>query len=533
MDLAQGILIMRLLALIFSLPFLVPVPAQAQCDVVAVLPPTTEDYDRVGSILAVEGVWAFIGLHGSTNDKQGRVVVYRRGASGWALHQELFAPIPGRHPMFGNGIAVANGLLVVNERQSWVWKGQAWFPTGGMTHLFELDSAGDRWRHAGRLRPPDLGLGAYFGGSLDTDGSTVVVGHFLDSFGKDGRIEVFERAAGGWTHQRILPPDGELWFGQYCKVSGTHLTSTSHRDLGWSGRQVQTFERGTSGWKLRQRLDIPPGALGQFEPGLDGDLLAVSYHDVHNTPHNIVQFFSWNQGWWHPDGSVVGVKKWTFTSPPTVAISGNRVALGDAVDFNYPLCNGNIYCQVGSVYLLDRRRDGSWKGKRLKHPNPAYGDSFGSRVALDGDTLLAGAPNAGSQSGIAYILRIPRTKRTCASTPNSTGAPARMDLEGCASVLENDVALVATPVPDTWGLFVYGEFGAQIPWGPGFTCVGAPVRRLPLQVATGGVLRHPLELGGSPFFPGSSWHFQAWFREVPGASSAFQLSDGMRVVFEL
>lgn len=44
--------------------------------------------------------------------------------------------------------------------------------------------------------------------------------------------------------------------------------------------------------------------------------------------------------------------------------------------------------------------------------------------------------------------------------------------------------------------------------------------------------RARLDLGGGSFLPGTTWHFQAWFREAPGAGSAFQISDGLRMVIE-
>ena len=131
----------------------------------------------------------------------------------------------------------------------------------------------------------------------------------------------------------------------------------------------------------------------------------------------------------------------------------------------------------------------------------------------------------------------------CSSTPNSTGAPAVMSTNGDCIVANNNLVLMAGPVPDQFGLFFYsaGQVagGAGTPFGNGLQCVGGgpPIQRLSIETATGNVLSHQVDFTNPPaasgqITPGSTWHFQAWFRDPAAGGAFFDLSDATTVVFQ-
>ena len=71
-------------------------------------------------------------------------------------------------------------------------------------------------------------------------------------------------------------------------------------------------------------------------------------------------------------------------------------------------------------------------------------------------------------------------------------------------------------------------------------CVGAGTTglgRLAVERAdTAGRIVHPLDYdhppsGSTRIDPGSTWHFQTWFRDPMGGGAAFDTSDGMTLVF--
>ena len=88
------------------------------------------------------------------------------------------------------------------------------------------------------------------------------------------------------------------------------------------------------------------------------------------------------------------------------------------------------------------------------------------------------------------------------------------------------------------GLFYYGQDQLQQPFGNGTRCVSGPqVFRLGVETADFfGLLSHSLDNTAPPgptgqILAGSTWHFQAWFRDPAAGGAAFDLSDGYTVTF--
>ena len=127
--------------------------------------------------------------------------------------------------------------------------------------------------------------------------------------------------------------------------------------------------------------------------------------------------------------------------------------------------------------------------------------------------------------------------RSSTSTPTSTGSSAEIAGHGSASAQANDLTLVATSLPGNEpGLFYYGPGTTQVPFGNGFRCVDGPFARLPIETALGGVLVHSVDTTTPPtaqsqITAGSTWNFQAWFRDPLAGGASFNLSDGLSVVF--
>ncbi len=146
----------------------------------------------------------------------------------------------------------------------------------------------------------------------------------------------------------------------------------------------------------------------------------------------------------------------------------------------------------------------------------------------------------GHEVGIVTVysgVGAPTISAYCLSTVNSTGGSASAYMEGCTSVAANDLVLSAAPVPNQPGLFYYGPNQTQVPFGNGFRCVGGPqVFRLDVSVASGNVLSHSLDIANPPaasgqITPGSTWNFQAWFRDPAAGGAFFNLSDALSLTF--
>ena len=127
----------------------------------------------------------------------------------------------------------------------------------------------------------------------------------------------------------------------------------------------------------------------------------------------------------------------------------------------------------------------------------------------------------------------------CVAVPNSTGAGALMSASGSASVSANDLVLRCDSVPaGQFGIFYYGPNQLALPFGNGIRCVGGQAFRLGVQAAdAGGVLERVIDLSAPPepagtVNPGSTWNYQAWFRDPAGGGASFNLSDGLQISFQ-
>jgi hypothetical protein len=129
----------------------------------------------------------------------------------------------------------------------------------------------------------------------------------------------------------------------------------------------------------------------------------------------------------------------------------------------------------------------------------------------------------------------------CNTAMNSTGAGAVITGIGTPNIANNDLVLSAEPCPPGEpGLFYYGPDQIQVPFGNGIRCVGGAAgsiaRLFPFAVADAqGVLSYAVDYSSAPangpITAGSTYNFQAWFRDPAGGGSGFNLSDGLEVNF--
>jgi hypothetical protein len=125
----------------------------------------------------------------------------------------------------------------------------------------------------------------------------------------------------------------------------------------------------------------------------------------------------------------------------------------------------------------------------------------------------------------------------CSSSPNSTGAPARMSATGTSSIAAADLVLVASNIPaSTFGLFFFGTATTSQPLGNGLRCVDGIAGRFPVIGPTIGPVQtqavNPPNLpNNTNLQPGDVLHFQFWFRDTAGGGAQVDLSDGYTVTF--
>ena len=128
-----------------------------------------------------------------------------------------------------------------------------------------------------------------------------------------------------------------------------------------------------------------------------------------------------------------------------------------------------------------------------------------------------------------------------AGCANSTGVGAFLEGFNSSSVAMDDLVLRCTQLPiNQWGIIFRGTATIPaLPFGDGYRCVGGALKRFPPknsgalgEFSYGPGIVAASALGTAPILAGSTWNFQAWYRNLAGpCSNNFNLSNGLSVLF--
>jgi hypothetical protein len=247
---------------------------------------------------------------------------------------------------FGGALSTSGGTAVVGAPLA--FEGTM-MPLTGAAYVF-VESAGT-WGLQQQLNASDQTVQDYFGLSVAVDGDTAVVGA-PQGLGGLGLAYVFVRSGTSWTlQQEIQAPSGQTYFGTFLAVSGSTLLigAGSGQQLG----AVYVFMLSGGTWTQQQMLQAGDGlATDEF-----GTALAF-------------------QG-----------------STAIIGSSGANVGANSAQGAAY------VYGLSGSTFVLQQK---------LVASDGAAGDAFARAVALDGTTVLVGAPGvtvgASEGQGAVYVF---------------------------------------------------------------------------------------------------------------------------------
>lgn len=197
-----------------------------------------------------------------------------------------------------------------------------------------------------------------FGYAVAVDGDIAVVGEpygAVDGNPEQGLAHVYVRAGGSWTETQVLVADDGAasdGFGFSVSISGdTILVGAPYATVGGNGGQgaAYVFQRSGGSWSQAQKLVTAAGGASN------------------------------NFGW-----SVAVSGATAIVSAPVAPVGENAL-------------QGNA-----TVFTEDA---GSWtEGPTLVAEDGAAFATFGSSVAIDGDTLVVGANGVDSYFGAAYVF---------------------------------------------------------------------------------------------------------------------------------
>ena len=210
-----------------------------------------------------------------------------------------------------------------------------------------------------------------FGYSAAIDGDRLVLGApGVNTAGLEssGAVYIYLRTATGWEVERELEPSLPLKYGNFgdtVAISGNLLAVSSPRETARSNPftgAVYLYERGSDGiWRELQRL-------------------------ISDQPDN-------QNSWGHA---------------LTFGDGGERLVIGESSEDRRGASNNILDQDRGAVHVFVRGEDGVFSREaKLTPSDNARFAYMGTSVAIDGDTIIAGAPQRtvnGSEIGSAYVF---------------------------------------------------------------------------------------------------------------------------------
>lgn len=212
---------------------------------------------------------------------------------------------------------------------------------------------------------------------------------------------VFDADGDGWTNTTVLVPTDREAFGG-LKPSAA-LVGDRAIIGGPEAAAVYLFERADDGWIQRHRFSPDDTKAGEFGRAVAFDGERVVVGDA-NEPTTMVSYIggayvfgSDDEGWTREASLTTGNQDLFGTA---VAIDGRTVLIG--APFADPGEN-----QTGAVYVYERVGEG-WQRQAVLSPEDwsdvVYEGRFGQAVAVDGDTAVVGAPQIPRGAGRAYVF---------------------------------------------------------------------------------------------------------------------------------
>ncbi|MBK8467295.1 MAG: hypothetical protein IPL32_15870 [Chloracidobacterium sp.] len=325
----------------------------------------------------------------------------------------LFTNVDDR---FGWDVAISGDTAVVGAYQA---SRDATTATG-IAYVFVLQ--GGVWTLQIRLFPGSNGINdEQYGTSVAISGNTVAVGAPHTKFDNSvagqvhGAVYVYTRSGNVWTFQQLIRAADTakgLTFGESVALEGDQLVVGASRrypqlpPAQTPAAGVYSFVRVGNTWAQQQKLTCSNCLGFGQEVVLEGNtLLAPSKNTVIGTsagPGLVMAYTRIGSSWGAPQQLVP-------KDPSVNSCFGSSVAVsGDIAVFGADAGRCNSTQLPGSAYIFTRA-SGSWSQFQKVNASDGYNnDNFGRAVAIEGETIVIGAPGdegpGSTVEGAAYVF---------------------------------------------------------------------------------------------------------------------------------
>ena len=369
-----------------------------------------------GEGVAISGDTAIVGAWRSpSQDNRGAAYAYFRNGTSWTQQQKIL-PNAGvvNNQRFGFAVGVQVSLIgsiaVVGAPGENFNQGAAYVFT----------RSGNQWFQQQRLTASDAALGDQFGSSIAISGNTVVVGAWMGTVGansRQGSAYVFTRTGATWTQQqKLIASDGitnDLFGGSIAIAGDTAVVGARQDFAAPNGTgKAYVFVRSGNVWTQQQALTAADAISGDVFGNAvainsNADTIVVGAYkknDISNPSRGAVYVFVRSGNTWSQQQKLLNS---LGQLPGQSGEFGEAVAVdGDTIVAGAPMLDGFVPTRRGVVYVFDRSGT-SWTEKEA-FTSPVTLSNLGSSVSLSGDSFIASAPGekVGSNQGqgSAYVF---------------------------------------------------------------------------------------------------------------------------------
>ena len=395
--------------------------------------------------IALDGDTMVVGARGEAGG--GAVYIYGRnegGAENWGLVKRLVSEDAAEGDRFGGAVALSEDLLAVgatgdDDINPSVAPGTTKLDASGSVYLFERDSGGpNEWGQVAKLVASNGEIFENFGFSVSLSGNLLAVGSWTEEvvvgsgetqtqrIGVDsGSSYVFERNpdTGAWTEQVFIDsPRGPLNttgvlsdnYARRVAISGENFVVGASEEDANDGDQGSAYvysrnEGGPNQWGLVITLRASDGArFDRFgrSIAIDGDTIVVGAtgDDDRGAGSGTAFVFERSDGQWMETAKLSAGDGTGFEKfGEAVAIDGNTIVVG-APD------EDERGSKAGALYVFQRGETGQWQqAAKITSSDGVADDRFGLVVDVEGLSAIGAAPKrdgAGEDSGVAFLYRL-------------------------------------------------------------------------------------------------------------------------------
>lgn len=286
----------------------------------------------------------------------------------------------------------------------------------GAAYVYAPTGPGGSWEHQQKLKPASLEQRDRFGTAMDLAGSTLVVGAPGEAGAlqfSSGKVYVFDEvAAGQWSEVALLTPsDGNLGdrFGASIALDGDRMIvgAPGHDSAGVNAGAVYVFERVAGSWTEAQKIERPAGVTG---PGF-GQAVAADAGRVCIGGPSLSVTAPVAGGALMFERDAAGIYQFTQN------VQGATIGISDQYGASLALEGGTLLVgapndddaasDAGALYHFEFDAMGGTfvEAAKLLRSGAVNGEDLGESVTIDGDRVLSGGPDLGSGGGAVVFER--------------------------------------------------------------------------------------------------------------------------------